>query len=56
MAELENCGDKTLRGRGGTHVYRRRAIAEMGRLWHWAGLIGVLCAVDAGLSIDAIRV
>ena len=46
----EKYGAEDLRGHGGTRVYRRRAIAEMGRLRHWAGLIWALCAVAAGLS------
>ena len=37
-------------------VYRGRAIAEMGRLRHWVGLIGAQCAVIAGLQVDAIPV
>ena len=49
-------GYEDLRGHGGTRVYRRRAIAEIGRLQHWAGMIWVLYAVDAGSGIDAIRV
>ena len=45
-----------LRGHGGTRVYRRRAVAEIGRLQYWAGMIWVLYTVDARLRIDAICV
>ena len=49
-------GHEDLRGHGDMCVYRRRAIAEIGRLRHWVGMIWVLYVVDAGLRVDAIRV
>ena len=49
-------GYEDLRGHGGTHLYRRRAFAEIGRLRRGAGMIWVLCTVDAGRRIDAMRV
>ena len=48
-------GYEDLRGHGGTRVYRRRAIAEIGRLRHWVGMIWVLYVVDAGLRVEAWR-
>ena len=49
-------GYENLRGHGGTRVYRRRAIAEIGRLRHWAGMKWVRYAEDTVSGIDVIRV
>ena len=40
------------------HMYtaRRRAITEIGRLRHWAGMNWVLYAEDTGSGIDALLV
>ena len=51
-----NQGYEDLRGHGGTRVYRRQAIAQIGRLRHWAGMDWVLYAEGAGSGIDAIGV